>query len=201
MHNKSVADSRMGRVKWLAMTAPVAGLAAVAVAVTGLAGQGQVSTGTVKLAASVSAHRGSAPHCPTTKLRISAGRPARTRVPQQYRVRVTLLNRGHVTCSMYGYPGMDLVGDGGQIRLPVPREAESHATVSLRPNHYTWFALTYVLETPQEVQGELGAWGPDHVVITAPGSISHQTVNWTLGPVNRFSVRPGGGTYLSPVGN
>lgn len=106
---------------------------------------------------------------------------------------------------MNGYPGMDLVGDGGDIRLPVPRAAASHAAVSLRPGRSASFTLTYVLENEQQIQGELGAWGPDHMVITAPGATTQQTLTWTLGPVDRGSVRPdsvrrGRGTSLSPVG-
>jgi ribose-phosphate pyrophosphokinase len=194
--------SRTGWAKRLIMTAPVAGLAAGAVAVTAFAGQAQAGTASnARLAASSTAHRAAGVvHCPTTLLRISFGKPARTRLAQQYQVPVTLLNRGHTTCRLAGYPGMDLVGDGGDIRLSVPRERESYSAINLRPNHYTSFTLTYVLETPQQVQGELGAWGPDTVVITSPNSISHQTLKWSLGPVNRYSVRPGGGTYLSPVG-
>jgi hypothetical protein len=141
-----------------------------------------------------------APACRTTDLRISFGRPAATGTARQYRVRVAMLNRGDSTCSMYGYPGMDLVGDGGDIRVHVPREAEGHATISLSPGKSASFTLTYLLETDQQVQGELGAWGPNTVVITSPGSTQQQTLGWELGPVDRYSVSAGRGTYLSPVG-
>lgn len=139
------------------------------------------------------------PICSTTNLRISFGRPAATGRTQQYRVRVLLLNHGPATCHMNGYPGMDLVGDGGDIRLHVPRQAASHDTVRLAPGRSASFTLTYLLENDQQIQGELGAWGPNRVVITAPGATTQQTLKWTLGPVDRFSTTPGHGTTLSPV--
>jgi hypothetical protein len=92
------------------------------------------------------------------------------------------------------------VGDGGQMRLPVARAPQRYGTVILKPGQHASFALTYLLETPQEIQGELGAWGPNTAVITAPGSVSHQTLTWRLGPVYRASIETGRGTYLSAVG-
>jgi hypothetical protein len=153
------------------------------------------------LAATSAAHPSSVPpHCPTTNLRVDFGKPAATKVAYQHRVQVTLVNVGHSTCSMSGYPGVDLVGDGGQMRLPVARAPQRYSTVTLKRGQHASFALTYLLETPQEIQGELGAWGPDTAVITAPGSVSHQTLKWRLGPVYWASIETGRGTYLSAVG-
>jgi hypothetical protein len=115
-------------------------------------------------------------------------------------VQITLVNVGHSTCSMSGYLGLDLVGDGGQMRLPVARAPQRYGTVVLERGQHASFALTYLLETPQEIQGELGAWGPDTAFITAPGSVSHQTLKWRLGPVYWASIETGRGTYLSAVG-
>lgn len=101
---------------------------------------------------------------------------------------------------MSGYPGVDLVGDGGAIRLPVARAAHRVSTVILKRGQHASFALTYLLETLQEANAELGAWGPFTAVITAPGSVSHQTLAWRLGFVQRFSIETGRGTFLTPVG-
>jgi hypothetical protein len=153
------------------------------------------------VAATSAAHAGSLPpHCPTTNLRIDFGKPAATKVANQRRVQIALVNVGHSTCSMSGYPGVDLMGDGGAIRLPVARAAHRVSTVILKPGQHASFALTYQLETPREIQGELGGWGPDTAVITAPGSVSHQSLRWRLGPVYWASIESGRGTYLSPVG-
>ncbi len=194
MQNKKAGGNRAGLARRLVTATAITGLAAGVVALGGFMGEAHGSTsGTMKLSASSSA--AAVAHCPTTNLRITFGKPAKTKVAHQDQVRITLLNSGHSTCSMSGYPGMDMVGENGKLRLSVPREAESHTTINLRPNHYTSFTLTYVLGT-----GKAGDWGPDHVVITAPNSVSHQTVKWTLGRVSKSSVKPGGGTYLSPVG-
>jgi hypothetical protein len=167
--------------------------AAVAVAVAAFPGQA--------LAATSATHPSSVPpHCPTTKLRVDFGKPAATKTAYQHRVQITLVNLGHSACSMSGYPGLDLVGDGGQMRLPVARAPQRYGTVILKPGQHASFALTYLLETPQEIQGELGAWGPNTAVITAPGSVSHQTLTWRLGPVYWASIETGRGTYLSAVG-
>jgi hypothetical protein len=187
--------------KRLATLVPVTGLAAAAVAVGAFPGQALGSTGGVRLAASSPARPSAVPpHCPTTNLRVDFGKPAATKIAYQHRVQITLVNLGHSACSMSGYPGMDLVGDGGKMRLPVARAAQRYATVTLKPGQHASFALTYQLETPREIQGELGGWGPDTVVITAPGSVSHQSLRWRLGPVYWASIESGRGTYLSAVG-
>jgi hypothetical protein len=187
--SKRAAGSRARWGKRLA----VLGSAAAAVAVAVLPGQA--------LAATSAAHPSSVPpHCPTTNLRVDFGKPAATKVAYQHRVQITLVNVGHSACSMSGYPGLDLVGDGGQMRLPVARAPQRYGAVTLKPGQHASFALTYQLETPREIQGELGAWGPDTAVITAPGSVSHQTLTWRLGPVYWASIETGRGTYLSAVG-
>ncbi|HEY1699502.1 MAG TPA: DUF4232 domain-containing protein [Trebonia sp.] len=189
MTSKRAAGSRARRGKWLA----VLGSAAAVVAVAAFPGQA--------LAATSAAHPGSVPpHCPTTDLRVDFGKPVATRVANQHRVQITLVNVGRGTCSMSGYPGLDLVGDAGQMRLPVARAAQRYSSVILKRGQHASFTLTYLLETTQEIQGELGAWGPDTAVITAPGSVSRQSVAWRLGPVYWASIQTGRGTYLSAVG-
>ena len=170
----------------------VLGATAAALAVAAFPGQA--------LAATSATHSSSVPHCPTTNLRVDFGKPAATKVAYQRRVQITLVNVGHSACSMSGYPGLDLVGDGGQMRLPVARAPQRYGTVILKPGQHASFALTYLLETPREIQGELGAWGPNTAVITAPGSVSHQTLTWRLGPVYWASIESGRGTSLSAVG-
>jgi hypothetical protein len=187
-----ISKRATGQARWGKRLA-VLGLAAAAVAMAAVPGQA--------LAATSAAHPSSVPaHCPTTNLRVDFGKPAATRVAYQHRVQITLVNVGHSTCSMAGYPGLDLVGDGGQMRLPVARAPERYRTVILKRGQHASFALTYLLETPQEIQGELGAWGPDTAVLTAPGSVSHQALTWRLGPVYWESIETGRGTYLSAVG-
>ncbi len=200
MNDKRATGRWAGWGKRLALLAPATGLIAAAVAVAALPGQALGSTGGARLAAA-SASRGAVPvHCPTKNLRIDFGKPTATKTAYQHRVQITLVNVGHTACSMSGYPGMNLVGDGGQMRLPVARASQRYSTITLARGQHASFALTYLLETPQEIQGELGAWGPDTAVITAPGSVSHQNLTWRLGPVFWLSIKSGRGTYLSAVG-
>jgi hypothetical protein len=122
------------------------------------------------VAATSAAHAGSLPpHCPTTNLRIDFGKPAATKVANQRRVQIALVNVGHSTCSMSGYPGVDLMGDGGAIRLPVARAAHRVSTVILKPGQHASFALTYLLETLREANAELGAWVPGGRPRVGPG--------------------------------
>lgn len=208
MSDQKLVGSGTRRARRLASAA---GLAAAAVALA--ACRQQVSAGataTVNASAHADAAQSSsaavAPAasatspCSTTNLRISVGKPAGTGTAQQYRVAVTLRNDGTGACNLDGYPGMDLVGDGGDLRMPVARQAASYAAVRLQPGQSSSFALTYALETAREIQGELGAWGPNSVVITAPNSVTHQTLKWSLGPVVTTPSSLGQGTYLSPVG-
>jgi hypothetical protein len=156
-------------------------------------GAAQSSTGAAQPAVAASSP------CSTTNLLVSFGHPASTGTAEQYRVLVTLTNRGTSACSMDGYPGMDLVGDGGDMKMPVPREPGTYSAISLQPGHDASFTLTYALETAQEIQGELGAWGPNSIVITSPNSVSQQTLKWSFGPVVTTTSSLGRGTYLSPV--
>jgi len=179
-----ISKRATGQARWGKRLA-VLGLAAAAVAMAAVPGQA--------LAATSAAHPSSVPaHCPTTNLRVDVGKPAATRVAYQHRVQITLVNVGHSTCSMAGYPGLDLVGDGGQMRLPVARAPERYSTVILKRGQHASFALTYLLETPQEIQGELGAWGPDTAVLTAPGSVSHRPLRGGSGRCTGRASRPDG---------
>jgi Protein of unknown function (DUF4232) len=199
--------------------ASAAGLAATAVALA--ACQQQVSaSGTATVVASTSAQvvqssssadqasaapaktatAASSP-CSTTNLLVSFGKPAGTGTALQYRVSVSLRNSGTSACNLDGYPGMDLVGDGGDMKMPVPREPGTYSAIALKPGEDASFTLTYALEDAQEIQGELGAWGPDSVIITSPNSVSHQTLKWSFGPVVTTPSSLGKGTYLSPVGS
>jgi Protein of unknown function (DUF4232) len=206
--------------RWVKRLASAAGLATAAVALA--ACQQQVSaSGSATVVASASAHvaqssssaaaqpstgatqpapAASSP-CSTTNLLVSLGKPAGTGTALQYRVSVTLRNNGPSTCNLDGYPGIDLVGDGGDMKMPVPRESETYSPVTLKPGQDASFTLTYALEDIQEVQGELGAWGPNSIVITSPNSVSHQTLPWPFGPVVTTPSSLGRGTYLSPVGS
>lgn len=191
-------NSTRARGRWagwgkrLAVAMSATGLAAGAAAVA--IGPGQALASTASTASAV------APHCPTTNLRIDFGKPVATRTAYQHRVQITLVNEGHSACTMAGFPGLNLVGDGGHLSLPVARAAQRYSLITLQRGQHASFALTYLLETPQEIQGELGAWGPDTVVITAPGSVSHQSLTWRDGPVYWESIKTGRGTYLSAVG-
>jgi len=155
----------------------------------------QSSTGATQPAAAASSP------CSTTNLLVSFGKPVGTGTGQQYRVSVTLRNSGTSTCNLDGYPGMDLVGDGGDMKMPIPRAPETYSAITLKPGQDASFTLTYALETAQEIQGELGAWGPNSVIITSPNSVSHQTLKWPFGPVVTTPSSLGKGTYLSPVGS
>jgi hypothetical protein len=197
--------------RWVKRLASAAGLATAAVALA--ACQQQVSaSGSATVVASASANvaqsspaatqpaaAASSP-CSTTNLHVSLGKPVGTGTALQYRVSVTLRNNGPSTCNMDGYPGMDLVGDGGDMKMPVPRESETYGPITLKPGQDASFTLTYALENAQEVQGELGAWGPNSITITSPNSVSHQTLQWPFGPVVTTPSSLGRGTYLSPVG-
>jgi len=198
--------------QWAKRLASAAGLATAAVALA--ACQQQVSaSGTATVAASASAHvvqssssaaqssaAASSP-CSTANLLVGFGTPTAMGTGMQHRVVVTLTNRGTSTCNLDGYPGMDLVGDGGDMKMPIPRAPETYSAITLKPGQDASFTLTYALETAKEIQGELGAWGPNSVIITSPNSVSHQTLKWPFGPVVTTPSSLGKGTYLSPVGS
>ena len=123
----------------------------------------------------------SAARCHTGDLGYSWGTPTPNgNASEQQHAYVELKNTSGHTCALRGFPGVDLV-NGGQ-RWPLRRDAQTPATVTLRPGAATRFTITFL---PWTAEGNVAGndFAPTTVVITPPDETTQQTASWTYGSV------------------
>lgn len=117
----------------------------------------------------------------------AAGQPAA-------QVDVTFTNKGGSTCSLFGYPGVDLrTNDGTES---VPRKSGATKTqVTLTPGQHT----VAVIEYPANDSGGTGV-SITSMVVTPPNETHSVTIEW---PGGSLPVTDGSGSQtldVSPVG-
>ena len=118
----------------------------------------------------------------------AAGQPAA-------QVDVTFTNKGGSTCSLFGYPGVDLrTNDGTES---VPRKSGATKTqVTLTPGQHT----VAVIEYPANDSGGTGV-SITSMVVTPPNETHSVTIEW---PGGSLPVTDGSGSQtldVSPVGS
>lgn len=108
---------------------------------------------------------------------------------------IKMTNHGAGTCTMKGYPGVDLVGGGRTWSLSRQTSVTPHA-VTVAPGHSTGFTITYLPFTAGSGQ-ELDV---KTVVITPPNETTSAKVAWDFQPVLLQDGATHPGTYVGPVG-
>lgn len=106
---------------------------------------------------------------------------------------VALTNKSGHTCTMYGFPGVDLVNSGRQWSLR--RTDATPQRVTLANGEAAHFTLTYLVAE----QGDSTAFTPTTVVITAPNQRTSYDLPWHGGPVVLQDGATHPGTYVGPV--
>ncbi|MFJ9345279.1 DUF4232 domain-containing protein [Streptomyces sp. NPDC101237] len=107
---------------------------------------------------------------------------------------VALTNKSGRTCTLYGFPGVDLVDGGRQWSLR--RTDATPRRVTLASGAAAHFTLTYL---PSDA-GDSTAFTPTTVVITAPDQRTSYDLPWHGGPVVLQDGATHPGTYVGPVG-
>ncbi|MEU8928506.1 DUF4232 domain-containing protein [Streptomyces sp. NPDC048409] len=107
---------------------------------------------------------------------------------------VALTNKSGRTCTLYGFPGVDLVDGGRQWSLR--RTDATPQRVTLASGAAARFTLTYL---PSDA-GDSTAFTPTTVVITAPDQRTSFDLPWHGGPVVLQDGATHPGTYVGPVG-
>ncbi|MEC3995411.1 DUF4232 domain-containing protein [Actinacidiphila sp. DG2A-62] len=136
--------------------------------------------------------------CHTGDLAFSWGSPSpdgdASRQQQAY---VVLRNTSGHTCTMRGFPGVDLVNSGTQWSLR--RTSQSPATVTLRSGATTRFTVTFL---PWSADGNSASndFAPTALVITPPDETSSYDLPWRWGHVLLQDAATHPGTYTGPVG-
>ncbi len=98
---------------------------------------------------------------------------------------VKLTNNGSASCSMHGFPGVDLKTNYGTV--PVARAKQTPQTVTLAPGASALFSINY----PVNNTGGTGV-GVESMVITPPNETHSYTLTWSEGslPVTDGSGGP-----------
>ncbi|MEU9452725.1 DUF4232 domain-containing protein [Streptomyces sp. NPDC048277] len=112
---------------------------------------------------------------------------------QQQSVAIALTNKSGHTCTMYGFPGVDLVNSGTQWSLQ--RTNATPQRVTLANGAAAHFVITYLKSDDAGT-----AFRPSTVVITAPNQRTSYDIPWQGGPIVLQDGATHPGTYVGPVG-
>jgi hypothetical protein len=126
-----------------------------------------------------------------------AGKATTPGYPGQKRQAVDLTNTGPATCTMAGFPGVDLIGAArGQQNYTwsLVRQVVSYSRVTLPPGGAAHFTVIYL---PKPAGGS-GAITVAKMVITPPGDFTQAELTWNQ-PVLLQDGATHPGTYISPV--
>ncbi|PJN30004.1 DUF4232 domain-containing protein [Kitasatospora sp. CB02891] len=111
--------------------------------------------------------------------------------------RIELANRSAATCTLEGFPGIDLISDGTTWSLPRARTSQTR-TVTLPPGGTASVLIDYL---PYRGRGQRGQaeFKVTSMVLTPPDDTGHLTVHWEgANPQDRRSA-PQPGTQVRPI--
>ncbi|MFF7473489.1 DUF4232 domain-containing protein [Streptomyces sp. NPDC008092] len=136
---------------------------------------------------------GSVPTCQASQLGYSWADPGSGTGQQKHAV-VAFTNKSGHSCTMYGFPGVDLVNSGQKWSLP--RTNATPKRVTLANGASTSFPITFLVPA----QGESTDFTPTTVVITAPNQRTSYDLPWHGGAVVLQDGATHPGSFIGPVG-
>jgi hypothetical protein len=145
----------------------------------------------------------SAVNCQPGSLRIALG--AVTGSGQRSQV-VDMTNAGSSSCSMAGFPGVNLVGTAvgpkdyskPAYTWPLTRAAQGYSTVTLQPGAVAHFDLIYLPSSSADIAAGSDDLNVTTMLITPPNDFSHAQLSWSHGVLLQdAATHPG--TYITPV--
>ncbi|KPC59962.1 DUF4232 domain-containing protein [Streptomyces chattanoogensis] len=143
-----------------------------------------------------SGNGGGSTRCTTDTLQAGwgGGRPDMHSDAQQTAT-VRLKNTGSRTCTLGGFPGVQIKGkDGGTLDLP--RSAKKPVTLQLKPGAHASFTMALL----PSVNGDDKKVEPGTVLITPPNEKKNFTLKWPYGGAildQSGATHPG--TYVNPI--
>jgi hypothetical protein len=137
-----------------------------------------------------------APWCGTDSLSLSTGPYGAPGDYAQIHFAVILTNISPQSCTLQGYPGVDLVGPDDPEHGPtysLSRQSGDPQTLTLAPGTSASSRLTF-LPTPD-------GWVPRTIVVTPPDATAHLETPWIPGgiAVLRQDGATHPGTYIGPL--
>lgn len=111
---------------------------------------------------------------------------------------VILKNTSGHTCSMHGFPGVDLVNSG--IQWPLERSSQQPVTITLHPGDSTQFTVHFL---PWSAEGNVASndFAATTLVITPPNETTSYDLPWRWGHVLLQDGATHPGTFVGPIGD
>lgn len=112
---------------------------------------------------------------------------------------IKLTNRGDSTCTLRGFPGVQLVSKTGET-WDLRRSSDTPSTMTLHPGESTASISIMLLAIPADSK-DTKPFVPSKVLITPPNETTHVTLDWPYGGAildQSGATHPG--TFVSPVG-
>jgi Protein of unknown function (DUF4232) len=146
--------------------------------------------------AAVNATAAAAPMCAADSLSLSTGPYGAPGDSAQMHFAVILTNISSQSCTLRGYPGVDLVGSADQQNGPtysLPRQSGAPQPLTIAPGASASSRLTF-LPTPN-------GWVPRTIVVTPPDTTAQLETPWIPGgiAVLRQDGATHPGTYIGPL--
>ncbi|WP_406142080.1 DUF4232 domain-containing protein [Streptomyces sp. NBC_01089] len=118
---------------------------------------------------------------------------------EQTRASVAFTNIGKGTCTLTGFPGVDMVGDqASDGTWSLERSSKKVTTISLAPGDTTDFTITLGATT----ETGSGTFEPGLVRITPPNEKSQFSLKWPFGGViTKQDGATHSATYVNPIGS
>ncbi|QKW09718.1 DUF4232 domain-containing protein [Streptomyces sp. NA04227] len=142
--------------------------------------------------------------CHTGELRYEwdsahGGRPDMDATYQQIAL-IRLTNSGGHTCTLHGYPGIRLIGKGGEA-WDLPRAKDKPSTLTLRPGDDTAVVTFNLLPIPANTT-DTRPLTPRKVLITPPDETTHVTLDWPYGGAiwHQAGKPTHPETFVNPIG-
>ncbi|MGY4977968.1 DUF4232 domain-containing protein [Streptomyces sp. 900105755] len=136
---------------------------------------------------------GSVPACQAAQFGYSWADPGSGTGQQKHAV-VAFTNKSGHSCTMYGFPGVDLVNSGQKWSLP--RTNATPKRVTLANGASTNFTITFLVPG----QGDSSDFTPTTVVVTAPNQRTSFDLPWHGGAVVLQDGATHPGSFIGPVG-
>lgn len=164
----------------------------------GTGGTTDGTTGGTVDTSSTSGKSGGSARCRTSDLvtSVATGGDAAPSGTGQQQTYVLMHNKGARTCTLEGFPGVDLKSAGGTWSLT--RSNEKAQKFTLTPGGPdVQFAITFIAWT----KGSGEEFKPTGLVVTPPDETTSVTLRWPWGSVLRQDGATHPGTYVGPVGS
>jgi hypothetical protein len=110
---------------------------------------------------------------------------------------VVLTNRGSGSCTLHGFPGVDIVSKNG-AHWSLVRQSKSAGTVTLKSGATASFEITYLPFDSSDSGGSV-AFSAASLLVTPPGETHSATLKWDFADVMDQSGATHPGTYVGPV--